>query len=74
MNDSLELQDKESTVEKFSRVPQPAVVPSPGGMLSRDQSLRPDTWNLSRIQANVFGNPRAVIDSSQAPYQGILHS
>ena len=25
---------------------QPAVVPSPRGMLSRDQSLRPDTWNL----------------------------
>ena len=36
-------------------------------MLSRDQSLRSDTWNLSGTQGNVFGNP-------QAPYQGILHS
>ena len=42
--------------------------------LSRDQSLQPDTWNLSGTQGNVFCNPRAVIDSSQTPYQGILHS
>ena len=43
-------------------------------MSSRDQSLRSDTWNLSGTQGNVFGNPRAVIDSSQTPYHGILHS
>ena len=28
-------------------------------MSSRDQSLRPDTWNLSGTHGNVFGNPRA---------------
>ena len=43
-------------------------------MLSRDQSLRSDRWKLSVTQGNVFGSPRAVIDSSQTPYQGILHS
>ena len=43
-------------------------------MSSRDQSLRPGTWILSGTQGNVFGNPRAVIDSTQTPYQGILHS
>ena len=41
--------------------------------LSRDQSLQRDTWILSGTQGNVFGNPRAVIDSSQTSYQGILH-
>ena len=60
---------------KLSHVPsQPAVVPSPRSMLSRDQSLRSDTWNLSGTQGNVFGNSRAVIDSSQIPYQGFVHS
>ena len=43
-------------------------------MLSRDQSLRSDAWNLSGTQGNVFGNSRAVIDSSQIPYQGTPHS
>ena len=43
-------------------------------MSSRDQSLRPDTWTLSGTQGNVVGNPRAAIDSSQTPHQGILHS
>ena len=42
-------------------------------MLSRDQSLQSDTWNLSGTQGNVFGHPRAVIDSSQTSYAGILH-
>ena len=32
-----------------------------------------DTWNLSEPQGNVFGNPRPMFDSSQTPYQGILH-
>ena len=60
---------------QISHVPsKPAVVPSPRSMLSRDQSLRSDTWNLSGAQGNFFGHPRAVIDSSQTPYQGILHS
>ena len=45
MNDSREFQDVESICGgKLSHVPsQPAIVPSLYGMLSRDQSLRPDT-------------------------------
>ena len=76
MNDSREFQDIESICRaKLSHVPsQPTAVPSPQSMLSRDQSLRSDTWNLSGTQGNVVGNPRAVIDPSQTPYQGILHS
>ena len=35
---------------------------------------RSDTWNLSGTQGNVFGYPRAVIDSSQIPYQVLDHS
>ena len=41
-------------------------------MSSRDQSLRPDTRNLSGTHGNFFGNPRAGIDSSQTPYQGFF--
>ena len=77
LNDSKEYQDLESICSgKLSHVPsQPAVVPSPRAMSSRDQSLGPDTWNMSGTQGNVFfGNQRAVVDSSQTPYQGILHS
>ena len=43
-------------------------------MLSRARSLQPETWNLSGTQGNVFSNPRPMFDSSQTPYQGILHS
>ena len=43
-------------------------------MLSRDRNMRSDACNLSGTQGNVFGCPRAVIDSSQTLYQGILHS
>ena len=25
-----------------------------GGMMSRDQSLRPDTWNPHKVSGNVF--------------------
>ena len=48
MNDSGDFQDVESVCSgKLSHVSsQPAVVPSPRGMLCRDQSLRPDTWNM----------------------------
>ena len=76
MNDSKEFQDIESICSgNLSHVPsQPAVVSSPRAKESRGQSLRLDTWNLSEIQGNVFGKPRAVIDSSQTPCQGILHS
>ena len=60
---------------KLSHIPsQPAVVPSPCAMLSRDQSWRPDTWNLLGTSGNVFDSPRAVIKSSSTPYQGTLHS
>ena len=30
--------------------------------------------NLSRLQENVFANPRSTLESSRTPYQGILHS
>ena len=38
-------------------------------MLSRDQSLRADTWKVVWDTGKVFGSARA----SQTPYQGILH-
>ena len=76
MSDSNEFQVLKSICNRkeFHVPSQPAVVPSPRAMSSRDQSLRPDTWNLSGIQGNVFANPRAAFDSSQTPYQGMLHS
>ena len=76
VNDSGEFQDVESKCSgKLSHVPsQPAVVPSPCGMPSRDQSLRSDTWNVLGTPGNVFGSPRAVIDWSSTPDQGMLHS
>ena len=59
MHDSREFQDVESICSgKISHVPsQPTIVPSPCGTLSRDQSLRPDTWNLLGTSGNVFGSP-----------------
>ena len=65
LNDPGEFQDAGLICsEKLSHVPsQPAIVPSPCGMLSRDQSLRPDTWNWLGTSGNVFGSPHAVIDS-----------
>ena len=53
---------------------QAAVVPSLRSMLSRYRRLPLDTWNLSGTQGNVYGNPRAVLDSSQTLHEGILHS
>ena len=48
MNDSKKFQDTESICcGKLSHVPsQPAVVPSSRSMLSREQSLRSDTWKV----------------------------
>ena len=43
-------------------------------MLSRDQSLRPDTWNLLGTSGNVFASPPTPIGSSSTAHQGILHS
>ena len=63
-----------SCSRKLSQVPsQPAVVPSLCGMLCRDQSLRPDTWNLLGTPGNVLDSPRAAINSSSTPHQGTLH-
>ena len=76
MSDSREFQDIESNYTgKFSHVlSQPAVVPSPRSMLSRDRSMPLDTWNLARTPGNVFGNPRSMFGSSQTLHQGIPHS
>ena len=76
MNDSGEFQDVESICSgKLSPVPsRRAIVPSLCVMLSRDQSLRSDAWNLLGTSGNDFGSPRAVIDSSSTPYQGMPHS
>ena len=76
MGDSREFQDVQSICSgKLSHVPsQPAVVPRFCGMLSRDQCLRSDTWNLLGTLGNVFGSPRAVIGSSSTPCQGMFHS
>ena len=75
MNDSGKIDDIESIRSgKLSHVPiKPAVVPSPCCMLSRDQILRSDTWNLPGTQGNVVGNPLSMLDSSQTPHQGIPH-
>ena len=56
VNDSGEFQDVESICSgKLSHVPsQLAVVLSPRSMLSRDKSLRSDTWNLSGTQGETF--------------------
>ena len=72
-NDSREFQDVDSSYSgKFSHVPnQPAVIPSPCGTLSRDQSLRPDTWDLLGTSGNAIGSPRAPIDST--PHKGMIH-
>ena len=75
-NDSVESQDIESICSgKLFNVPsQAAVVPNPRSMLSRDRSMRFMTRNFVWAQGNVFGNPRAVTDSSQTRYPGILHT
>ena len=76
MNDSGESQDVESTcIGKLSHVPsQPAVVPSPRGVLSRDQSLRPDTRNMLGTSGNFIDSPLAPIGSSSTLRRGMLHS
>ena len=69
LSDSEEFQEVESNNSgKISHVP----CPSPCSMLSCDNRLPLDTWNLSGSQENVFGNPRSVFESSQTPCQGSL--
>ena len=76
VNDSGEFQDVESICSgQFSHAPsQLAIVPSLRGMLSRDESLRPDTWNLLGASGNVFDSPLAPVDSSSTLYRGMIHS
>ena len=76
VNDSREFHDVESICSgTLSHVPsQLAIVPSLSGMLSRDTSLRHDTWTLLGTLQIVFDSPRAVIDSSSTLFQGMLHS
>ena len=56
MNDSREFQDTDSVCDgKLSHVAsKPAVVPSPRSMLSRDQSLRSEKWNVSGTRGRRF--------------------
>ena len=62
-------------MERYDTFPShPAILPSPWSMLSRDQSLRPDTWNLLGTSGNVFDSPLAPNDSSSTPCRGMLHS
>ena len=68
-----EMQIDEFFIHKFKES-HATIVPSFGGMLSRDPSLRHDTRNLFGTSGNVFNSPRAVVDSSSTPYQGMLHS
>ena len=74
MSDSREIQDVESNCSgKLSHVPsQLAIVPSLGGMLRHDQSLRLEIWNLLGTSGNVFDSTFAVIDASSTPSQGML--
>ena len=60
-NDSREFLGFESVCSgKLSNVPsQPAIVPSPRGLLSRDQCLRPEKWNMPGTSGNVFDSPLA---------------
>ena len=76
VNDSREFQDVESICSgKLSHVRnQPAIVPSLCGMLSHDQSLRPDTWNLLGTSGNVFDCPLGPIDSSSTYCRSMLQS
>ena len=77
MNDSGEFPDFESNYGgKISHVPsQPAVVPSPRSMPSRDRRMPFDTWNLTETQGNVLAiHVLCSVDSSQTSYHMILHS
>ena len=75
LGDSQEFQDVPSICSgKLSHVrSQSEIVPSLCGMLSRDRSLRPETWNLLGTSGNAFGQSTCS-NSSSTPYQGMLHS
>ena len=72
MNDSREFHDVESICSG-------KIIPRSQSTGSRSKSSiyvepRPKPWNLLGTSGNVFDSPRAVIDSSSTPYQGMLHS
>ena len=71
MNDSRKFQAVESICSGgLSHVPsQPAVVPSLRGMLSRNQSLRPDIRNSLATSGNVFDNPSAPVNSMSTSHR-----
>ena len=75
IDDSQEFQDVPSICTgKLSHVrSQSEIVPSLCGMLSRDQSLRLESWNLLGTSGNVFGQSTCS-NSSSTPYQRMLHS
>ena len=73
-NDFGELHSVESACSGRHVPSQLVIVPSPRGTLSRDQSLRPDTWNLRGTSGNVFDNPPAPIDSVSTPEREMIHS
>ena len=76
-NDSGKFQDVESipSGQLFHVPSQPALFPSPrgkpGGLLSRDQSLRHDILNPHGISGSVFAGLHA---SASTPYTGLLNS
>ena len=64
-------------VARKSDVPsQPAVVPSLRSMMSRDQSLRSDTWNLLGTLGNVFDSPlhQSIHHDTLQRYASLLES
>ena len=73
ISDSGEFQEAESnysgTLSYVSR--QLAMIPSSRSMLSRDNRLLHDTWNISGLQENVFGNQFSTFDSPRDHPQGI---
>ena len=66
MNDSRDFQDAESVCSsRLSYVPmQPRTVSSNCGMLSRDESQRPNTQILLDISGDVFGSSAASMEST----------
>ena len=72
-----EMQDQMNSLEsnyswRLSYVPsQPAIIPSSRSVLSRDKPLPFDTWNMSGLQENVFGDQFSTFDSPRDHHQGI---
>ena len=70
MIDSGEFQDFEQNYSgKCSHVPS-----QPAGSRSKSSICFEPRLKNAETLGNVFGNSRSMFDSSQTPYQGILHS